>query len=352
MASVLTPLLHLLPPEAAHGLGIWALRAGLVPSTHRAADPALRMQAFGLEFAHPLGLAAGFDKNAVAINALLGQGFAFVEAGTVTPLPQGGNPRPRIFRLYEDKAVINRLGFNNDGLTEFVQHLAASDRSRGIRGANIGKNKDAADSIADYISGVRAVYPYADYITVNISSPNTPGLRDLQQREALGALLEALQAVRQECTRQYGMQVPLLLKVAPDLGPGEKEDVAFNVLEHGIDGLIVGNTTVSRPDSLRSAHRSKQGGLSGRPLFALSNECLSDFYRMVGHRIPLIGVGGISSAHDAYIKIRSGATLLQLYTAIVYQGFGAVRRICKGLPALMKRDGFTQLSQAIGADVN
>jgi len=343
--TLLRPLIHRLPPESAHNLGLWALQKGLWPASRPLSFPSLATEAFGLHFKNPIGLAAGFDKNAVAIDALLAQGFGFVEAGTVTPRPQPGNPKPRIFRLGEDQAVINRLGFNNHGLKSFRQNFARRDTHAGIAGANIGKNKEATDAVADYVTGLHKVHGIADYITINISSPNTQGLRDLQQRDALGQLLAALAEAR----ANYPARVPLLLKVAPDLTPGEREDVAQAVLAHGIDGLIVSNTTLSRPD-LKSAHSKETGGLSGRPLFTLSTESLRDFYRLTAGKIPLVGVGGISSAQDAYTKIRAGATLVQLYTALVYQGFGIVRDIQSGLDILLARDGFTHIRQAVGAD--
>lgn len=344
------PLIHLLPPECAHNLGLFALSNGLVPMPRPLRDPALQVRAFGLEFANPVGLAAGFDKNAVAINALLAQGFGFVEAGTVTPQPQAGNPRPRIFRLPEDEAVINRLGFNNGGLVAFSKNFTRRNPRMGVAGANIGKNKDSESAVADYVRGMQAVYPHADYITVNISSPNTVGLRALQKRDALAELLDAIILARQACETTHEKHVPLLLKVAPDLDEGEKKDIAELVLAHGFDGLIVSNTTISRPDSLQGASKGEQGGLSGKPLMALSTQTLADFYRLTEGKIPLIGVGGIASAEDAYAKIRAGATLVQLYSALVYQGFGVVRTINKGLSELLARDGFKQVADAVGAD--
>jgi dihydroorotate dehydrogenase len=344
-------LLHCLPPETIHALGLFALRLGILPSSRQDSFASLRVEALGLSFPNPVGLAAGFDKNAVAVKGLLKQGFGFVEAGTVTPLPQSGNPMPRIFRLIEDEAVINRLGFNNEGLSTFIKNLEARKISAGIVGANIGKNKYAPDAVADYVQGFVAVYPYADYITVNISSPNTEGLRSLQKREALKALLTALHDTHVGCTKAHGKRIPLLVKVAPDLDQNEREDIAYLVLEHEVDGLIISNTTLSRPDSLQNACKSEQGGLSGKPLFALSTESLASFYKLTGGKITLIGVGGISSAEDAYKKIRNGATLVQLYTALVYQGFGVVREIQKGLAELLARDGFTNVQQAVGVDV-
>ncbi len=346
----LISLAQCLPPEAAHNLGLWALQRNLVPKAAPLVLDALKTRAFGLEFANPVGLAAGFDKNAVAVNGLFGQGFGFIEAGTVTPLAQPGNPKPRIFRLKADKAVINRLGFNNGGLEGFLANFAQADKRKGIAGANIGKNKATVDAVSDYVIGLKAVYGAADYVTINISSPNTQGLRALQGREALGQLLRALQATRAECMTTSGKTTPMLLKVAPDLTAGETEDVVEMVLQFGVDGIIVSNTTVSRPVSLMSNYAAQTGGLSGKPLFSLSTEMLRNFYTLTGGKLPLIGVGGIASAHDAYMKIRAGASLVQLYTALVYQGFGVVREIQVGLAELLKRDGLTHVGQAVGVD--
>ncbi len=348
--SAIRPLLHALPPEAVHNLGLWALGRGLVPAAKAQDFPALHVSLWGMAFANPLGLAAGFDKNAVAVDALLAQGFGFVECGTVTPIAQSGNAKPRIFRLKEDRAVINRLGFNNYGLAAFVEQFRGRNAALGIAGANIGKNKDATDAVADYVTGLRAVHGIADYVTVNISSPNTQGLRDLQHRSALGQLLGALVAARRECAAVDGRNVPLLLKVAPDLSAHEREDVAETVLEHGIEGLIVSNTTLARPAHLRSAHAGETGGLSGVPLLALSTESLAHFYRLTGGALPLVGVGGVACAEDAYRKIRAGASLVQCYTGLVYQGFGMVGEIVGGLAALLAKDGYAHVRDAVGAD--
>jgi len=349
--TLMRPFIHLLPPETAHNLGLCALKRRLLPSAPLTHFPELETKAFGLSFANPIGLAAGFDKNAVAIDALLRQGFGFVEAGTVTPRPQAGNPEPRLFRLPEDKAVINRLGFNNQGLTAFVEHYKKRDQSLGIAGANIGRNKDTTDAVTDYVLGLKALYPYADYITVNISSPNTQGLRALQQREALTKLLGTLQKTRQDCREAYSRYVPLLLKIAPDLETGEMEDIADVVQAHNIDGMIISNTTIQRPALTSKYHTQETGGLSGKPLFDLSTERLKQMYKLTSGTIPLIGVGGISNAADAYRKIRAGATLLQLYTALVYEGFSAVRTIERELVSLLKNDGFSSIEQAVGVDV-
>lgn len=348
--ALMRPLIHALPPEVAHRMGIRLLREGWWPAGRVSSPPSLAVSAFGLSFPNPVGMAAGFDKNAEAMDALLTLGFGFVEAGTVTPRSQPGNPCPRVFRLREDEALINRLGFNNEGLAPFSQRFARRDKTRGIAGANIGKNKDTVHAVADYVAGLQAVYALADYVTVNISSPNTQGLRDLQQREALSELLQALKDARAQCAASSNRQVPLLLKVAPDLDMPAMHDIAEAVLAHGVDGLIVSNTTIARPPGLRSPHRAEQGGLSGKPLMQPSTECLRQFYKLLGGRIPLVGVGGIASADDAYAKIRAGATLVQLYTAITYQGFGMVPRLLSGLDALLKRDGLSHIQQAVGLD--
>ena len=333
-------LLHLLPPETAHRLAIRGLP--FLPARPLTAAPRLRTALAGLDLPHPIGLAAGFDKNAEAHAALLRQGFAFVETGTVTPRPQPGNPRPRLFRLPEDRALINRLGFNNDGLAAVRPRLAGRDRALGVVGVNIGMNKDATDPAAAYAAGLAAFGPLADYVTVNVSSPNTPGLRALQKREALAALLEALEPHRGA--------TPLFLKVAPDLEPADEDAVAELCLAHRVDALIVSNTTIARPATLRSAAAGETGGLSGLPLFPRSTRLLARMAVRLGGRVPLVGVGGVASGADAYAKIRAGALAVQLYTALVYRGPGIVRRIVAELDALLARDGFARLEDAVGRD--
>lgn len=345
----LLPFIHLLPPERAHAFGLWALQSSLLPPARITQSPVLRQHLWGMDFINPVGLAAGFDKNAEAIAPLHQQGFGFIEVGTVTPLPQEGNPLPRIFRLKQDAAIINRLGFNNKGLEPFVTALAKRSQ-QGIVGANIGKNKSSEDAAEDYLKGLEAVYPYADYITINISSPNTQGLRALQKREQLTQLLTLLMAAKNKQQLRCKKNIPILLKIAPDLDTSEMEDVAEVALALQIDGLILSNTTIKRPRTLKSGLHGEQGGLSGAPLFALSTEMLSRMYQLTQGKLPLIGVGGISSAEDAYQKIRAGASLIQLYTALVYQGFGLVRDIVHGLPALLARDGFSHVSEAVGAN--
>ena len=307
-------------------------------------DPKRAIRRFGLDFPNPVGLAAGFDKNAEVPSAALDLGgFGFAEFGTVTPQPQPGNPKPRIFRLPDQNAVINRLGFNNAGLEEAAARAARLKRRRGIVGGNIGKNKDQTDAVADYVAGARRLSPLVDYLTVNVSSPNTPGLRALQGRAMLTELLSAVQAARQ-------VPVPVLVKIAPDLTKADLEDIVHAANDTKIAGIIVSNTTIDRPASLPPALAAETGGLSGAPLFAPSTEMLRRAYRLTGNAIPLVGVGGISSADDAYAKIRAGASLVQLYTALVYQGPGLVARIKLGLAARLRADGFAALEEAIGAD--
>jgi len=353
------PLLRLLPPETAHGLSLWALGHGLAPTMtagDAASDPLLASRVWGLEFPHPIGLAAGFDKDARALGALFDLGFSFVEAGTVTPLPQPGNPRPRMFRLAADEAVVNRFGFNSKGLDAFVARLGAFRDAlpgKGIVGANLGRNRHSSDAAADYAAGVFRCAALADYLVINVSSPNTPGLRDLQTGERLEELLEQVTAAR-DAACSGGRRAPLLLKLAPDLVLQEREAIAGVVMksagDSGIDGLIIGNTTLSRPDTLRSRHRHEAGGLSGRPLLDLSTEVLRDFYRLTEGRLPLIGVGGVSSGRDAYLKIRAGASLVQLYTAFAYHGPALIGRIRGDLSDLLRADGYSCVTEAGGVD--
>jgi dihydroorotate dehydrogenase len=337
------PLLRLLPPETAHRATIHALRLGLGGHDRKPDDPLLAIKRFGLDFTNPVGLAAGFDKNAEVVGAALRLGFGFAEFGTVTPRPQPGNPKPRIFRLADQRAVINRLGFNNAGLEAAAQRAAGLDRSRGIVGGNIGKNKDATDAVADYVTGAARLSPLVDYLTVNVSSPNTPGLRALQGRTILTELLSAVQEARRA-------PVPVLVKIAPDLTESDLDDIVQAASEAKIAGIIVSNTTIDRPAGLPRDLAAETGGLSGAPLFAPSTEILRRVYRLSGGAIPLIGVGGISSADDAYTKIRAGASLVQLYTALVYQGPGLVARIKSGLAARLRADGFTRLEDAVGTE--
>lgn len=343
-------LMRLLPPEAAHHAGIRALKAGLAPRSAAADPPDLAVRLWRRNFPNPVGLAAGFDKDAEVADAMLAFGFGFVEIGTITPRPQKGNPKPRVFRLTDDRAVINRLGFNSAGLEAATRRLALRRGKGGIVGANIGKNRDTQDDIGDYVEGVRMLAPLADYLTVNISSPNTPGLRDLQRKSAVTRLIAELLEARTRAVPRNAP--PLLVKIAPDLTPEERSDLAEVALSSGIDGLIVANTTVARPASLQSRLAHEPGGLSGEPLFAPSTALLAEMYRLTSGKIPIIGVGGVASGADAYRKIRAGASLVQLYTALVYHGPGLVQRIKRELFDLLTRDGFTSVTAAVGADAH
>ena len=334
--------LRLLDPEDAHRTTIAALKAGLGPRAP-AEDPALAVELAGMRLPNAVGLAAGFDKNGEVARAMLAAGFGFVECGTVTPRPQAGNPRPRLFRLSEDRAVINRMGFNNQGLEHFAANLRR--RGGGVVGANIGANKDAVDRIGDYVTGLQRLWGLADYFTVNVSSPNTPGLRALQSGAALAELLGRIGAAR---TALSG-HAPIFLKVAPDLDDGEIEAISDAVAAAGFDGVIIGNTTLSRPASLSSRFRSEAGGLSGAPLMPLSTRVLGAFHVAAKRRFALIGVGGIASGGDAYAKVRAGANAVQLYSALVFQGPGLVLAIRRDLAARLAADGFASLAEAVGA---
>lgn len=339
-------LIRHLDPETAHRLTIRGLAAGLGPVGRGPDDAVLATRALGLDFPNPFGIAAGFDKNAEAWRAVLRMGFGFVEVGTVTPRPQHGNPRPRLFRLPEDGAVINRMGFNNLGMEAVARRLAGS--RPGIVGVNIGRNRDSADAAADYVACARRLGPLADYVVINVSSPNTPGLRALQGRVALTRLVDAVAAALADaCADRVP---PLMVKIAPDLTVRDREDIAAVADAGPVAGLIVGNTTVERPAGLRGAHRDETGGLSGRPLFGPSTDVLSDMYRLTGGRIALVGVGGVSSGADAYAKIRAGASLVQLYTALVYQGPGLIGELKRDLARLLRADGFESVAAAVGAD--
>ncbi len=336
-------LLRILPAETAHvaTLGLTRGFAPLLLSPPRD-DPKLEVKALGLSFPNPIGLAAGFDKDARVPSAMAKLGFGFVECGTVTPRPQPGNPKPRLFRLAEDEAVINRMGFNNRGMAAAARNLGGR-RRKGVVGINIGANKDSPDRIADYVQGFGRLAPLADYVTVNVSSPNTPGLRGLQSKDELTRLLAALTEAR-----AAGAQKPLLLKIAPDLDAHALDDIAEVVTQARIEGVIVSNTTVARPP-LQSRNAGEAGGLSGRPLFEPSTGILRQMRKRLPREVVLIGVGGISSGGDAYEKILAGASLVQLYTALVYQGPGLVGRIKRDLLACLTRDGFSSIAQAIGA---
>ncbi|WLP54061.1 quinone-dependent dihydroorotate dehydrogenase [Agrobacterium fabrum] len=330
--------LFLIDPEKAHGLSVAALKSGFLPTCMVPHDPRLQQTVAGLVFPNPLGMAAGYDKNAEVPGPLLRLGFGFTEIGTVTPRAQSGNPKPRIFRLVEDEGVINRLGFNNEGHAAALERLKQA-RLRGIVGVNIGANKDSEDRIADYVQGIEAFYAAASYFTVNISSPNTPGLRDLQARESLAALLTAVLERRKTEAERLGKRIPIFLKIAPDLTEEGLDDVAEEALAHDLDGLIVSNTTLSREGLRPGPHRGEAGGLSGKPLFELSTTVLAKMRRRVGANLPIIGVGGVSSAETALEKVRAGADLVQLYSCMVYEGPGLPSAIVKGLSKLIAREG-------------
>ncbi|KAL9317018.1 hypothetical protein ACSQ67_013535 [Phaseolus vulgaris] len=373
--KVVNPFFALLDPEFAHNLGVSAAARGWVPREKRPDVPILGLEVWGRKFSNPVGLAAGFDKNAEAVDGLLALGFGFVEVGSVTPVPQDGNPKPRIFRLREEGAVINRCGFNSEGIVAVAKRLGAQHGKRkldetsstspssnnevkhggkagpGILGVNLGKNKTSEDAAADYVQGVHTLSQYADYLVINVSSPNTPGLRMLQGRKQLKDLVKKVQAARDEM--QWGEEgpPPLLVKIAPDLSKEDLEDIAAVALALHLDGLIVSNTTISRPDPVsKNPSASETGGLSGKPLFNLSTDILKEMYILTRGKIPLIGCGGISSGEDAYKKIRAGATLVQLYTAFAYGGPALIPQIKAELAACLERDGFKSILDAVGAD--
>jgi len=343
------PLMRALDPEDAHTLAIKALR--YMPLARPAPDAReLAVRAFGLNFPNPVGLAAGFDKNAQVPDALLRLGFGFVEVGTLTPLPQAGNPRPRLFRLESDEGVINRLGFNNAGAQAALKRLAARAGEGGIVGVNIGANRDSADRSGDYAKLVETFAAVASYFTVNVSSPNTPGLRDLQQAKALDDLLARVLDARERARRRTG-PVPLLVKIAPDLTLSDLDDAVGIARKHRVDGMIVGNTTITRPGSLRDRDKAKEaGGLSGRPLFKLATRMLAETFVRAEGAFPLIGVGGIDSGPTAIAKIKAGATLLQLYSGLVYRGIGVVAEIKADLVAALKRGHRNSLAAMVGVD--
>jgi dihydroorotate dehydrogenase len=343
------PVLRWLDPEDAHRLAIQGLRF-LPPVKPRTDDPKLAVRAFGLNFPNPIGMAAGFDKSAEVPDALLRLGFGFVEIGSVTPKPQAGNPRPRLFRLERDEAVINRMGFNNDGSDVALRRLAARAANGGIVGVNIGANKDSADRVADYVKLIETFAPVASYFTVNVSSPNTPGLRNLQEGALLDDLLAHVIDAR-ERVRQKAGDTPVLLKIAPDLSLAQLDDVVQVARSRKVDGMIVSNTTIARPSTLREEMRSKeQGGLSGRPLFRLSTRMVAETYVRVEGAFPLIGVGGVDSGGAALTKIRAGASLIQLYSSLVYKGLGLVDEIKRDLTSTLLRTGRDSLSEIVGAD--
>ncbi len=343
------PLLRWFDPEDAHRMAIQGLRL-LPPIRQRPDDPKLAVRAFGLNFPNPIGMAAGFDKSAEAPDALLRLGFGFVEIGSVTPKPQTGNPRPRLFRLERDEAVINRMGFNNDGAEVVLRRLAARAHHSGIVGVNVGANKDLPDRVADYVKLIETFAPVASYFTVNVSSPNTPGLRNLQQSAQLDDLLAKVIDARERVRTNAG-DSPVLLKIAPDLSLAELDDVVHIARSRRVDGMIVANTTLARPSTLRETNRAReQGGLSGRPLFRLSTRMVAETYVRAEGAFPLIGVGGIDSGGAALTKIRAGASLIQLYSSLIYKGLGLVEDIKNDLASTLLRTGRDSLSEIVGAD--
>lgn len=344
--------LYALDPETAHHAALFALEHGLAGARAEPDDPILATKVWGLQFTNPIGLAAGFDKDARVVDAMLRLGFGFVEAGTVTPKPQPGNPKPRLFRLNEDSAVINRLGFNSGGVAAFAERLKsrnAKPHAAGIVGANVGKNKETVDGAADYVLGIEAVAGLADYLVCNISSPNTPGLRALQMKAPIEDLLKRVLTARDKAA-PGSKKPPLLAKVGPDLTEDQVNDIAEVALATKVDGLIIGNTTIERPASLKSRDKDEAGGLSGAPLLEPANKCLAAFYRATEGKIPLIGCGGVASGRDAYAKIRAGASLVQLYSALVFGGPGLVERIKHELAAELRSGGFSRVSDAVGRD--
>jgi len=332
-------ILRRLDPETAHGLAITALKSAPLPAP-RTDDPILATQIAGLKLSNPIGLAAGLDKNGEALHGLARLGFGFVECGSVTPLPQAGNPKPRLFRLSQDRAIINRMGFNNEGLEAFADNL--SRRPHAVVGANLGANKDTEDKAADYVTGLKRLAGLSDYFTINISSPNTPGLRALQGREALDDLLGRIAEAR-------ATSAPVFLKIAPDLTSTEIAMIVEAAIAHRIDALIVSNTTLDRPDSLTSPDRGEAGGLSGAPLIGKALAALKDAAAASEGRLPLIGVGGIGSGQDAWDRIRAGASAIQLYSALIYAGPGLVGRIKRDLAARLRAEGFASVAEAVSA---
>lgn len=345
--NVGTAAMRVLPAERAHKATIKALKAGLGPVATKIETPELAVTVGGLALPNPVGLAAGFDKDCEVPDAMLAAGFGFVECGTVTPRPQVGNPKPRLFRLTEDQAVINRMGFNNGGLDTFKTRLEKRQKRGGLVGANLGANKDSSDRIGDYVKGLSVLWGLSDYFTINISSPNTPGLRDLQSANEMDELLSRIADVRAELTGDKP-SYPIFLKVAPDLDYNQIERVVEQARLYGMNAIIISNTTIARPDTLISAHKGEGGGLSGAPLFHPSTEILKEFYAAAAGKIDLIGVGGISNGEQAYAKIRAGARAVQLYSALVFQGPGLVTQINNDLKARLKADGFTSIAEAVG----
>ena len=348
--SIFSPLIRLLDPELAHNFALTALKFGWVVETNWISDPILKTQLWGLNFRNPIGLAAGFDKNCEVPNQMLRYGFGFVEVGTVTPEPQFGNQRPRVFRLNKDRAVINRLGFNNKGSKVVEKNLLkARKKNLGVIGVNIGKNKSNINPIEDYTECFDYFADLGDYIVINVSSPNTPGLRSLQKEQSLTSLIKAIR--RRRLNFNKALRTPILVKVSPDLSSEETTKLAEVFLKNRVDGIIATNTTISRPNGLKSEHKFETGGLSGQPLFDLSTSIVSDFFRLTGGKIPIIGVGGVSSGIQAYKKIRAGASLVQIYSSLIFKGPKVVKQINTELATYLRQDGFQNLTEAVGVDV-
>ena len=340
ISSALLPLLRRIDPERAHGLALHALRLGLAGADRSPDDPSLAITVLGRQFRNPIGLAAGFDKDAIAVAPLMRLGFGFVETGTVTPRPQPGNPRPRLFRLDDDRAVINRMGFNNGGLDAYLRHLAAAPRDIVPLGANVGINKEGADPQRDYPALIEAVAPHADYTVINVSSPNTPGLRDLQGEAQLRAILRAVAAIPN--------RPPLLVKIAPDLSDAALAAIVEACVDEGVQGLIVSNTTIGRPPGLASPHAPEAGGLSGAPLFSLATSVLAKAFLLARGRLVLVGVGGVFSGQHALAKLRAGASLVQLYTGFAFHGPALIPRLKAELAQALGAAGFARVQDAIG----
>ncbi len=348
---LILPVLRRMDPERAHRFALWGLKTGLAAKFYppEGDDPILATTVWGRAFRNPLGLAAGFDKNAEVPDAALDLGLGFVEVGGVTPQPQAGNPQPRLFRLDADRALINRMGFNNEGLSVVLDRLARRNRAHGWVAVNLGKNKAQDDAVADYATLAGRLALHADMLVINLSSPNTPGLRALQQTEALVAIVRAARAGRDAA--MIGTAPPLLLKIAPDLDSAEIAAITRAAMDEKLDGLVVSNTTTSRPATMLSAQHTESGGLSGAPLMDISTRLLRRVYELTGGQMPLIGVGGVSGGADAYAKIRAGASLVQFYSGMVFEGPAFIGRVKRELAVLLKHDGFTNVAQAVGADL-
>uniref|UniRef100_H2ZBR5 Dihydroorotate dehydrogenase (quinone), mitochondrial n=1 Tax=Ciona savignyi TaxID=51511 RepID=H2ZBR5_CIOSA len=347
-SNILMPTVHaLFGPEMAHNLAIKALSYGVVPKKQKQEFDRLPCKVFGLEFSNPVGIAAGFDKHVEAVGGLNKLGFGFVEVGSITPLPQDGNDKPRVFRLPKDKAVINRYGFNSCGHQDAVTRLSKNISGETILGVNLGKNKESLDATKDYTEGVLKLGTYADYIVINVSSPNTPGLRSLQGRDKLKNLCTAVVAAK----NQLPNKPPILVKIAPDLTDHDKVDIAHVVVQvNKVDGLIVSNTSIARPESLESSNKTERGGLSGEPVREMSTKLVADMYKLTHGKVPIVGVGGIWNGKDAYEKIRAGASLVQIYTSLIYEGPPVVNKIKRELNELLEINGFSNVSDAIGVD--